>query len=250
VHLDGRPAEMTPILQIAERHRLLVVEDAAIATGAVYHGRKVGGLGHAGCFSFAPAKVLSAFGWGGMITTNDAGLARRVRMLRAYGEDPDRYPPPSAGVRFEGLHPEVEGWNLRMDTLQAAVLLVKLPHLDEMIAERRAVAARYRSGLSPHPVVVPDDPPGMRHVYRNYTVRVQNRDAVRRALYDAGIPTGTHYVPPLHLQPIFRDLGYRAGSLPVTERLADELMTLPIYPGMVNEDVDMVVGALADVLSR
>jgi dTDP-4-amino-4,6-dideoxygalactose transaminase len=250
VHLYGRPAEMTPILEIAERHRLPVVEDAAIAAGALYRGRKVGGLGHAGCFSFAPAKVLSAFGWGGMVTTNDAGIARRIRMLRAYGEDPDLYPPPSAGVRFEGLHPEVEGWNLRMDTLQAAVLLVKLPHLDEMIDERRAIAARYRGGLAGHPVVLPDDPPMMRHVYRNVTIRVQGRDAVRRALYEAGIPTGTHYIPPSHLLPIFRDLGYQAGSLPATERVADELLTLPIYPGMRDGDVDLVIDALAGVLSR
>jgi dTDP-4-amino-4,6-dideoxygalactose transaminase len=250
VHLYGRPADMAPILEIADRHGLAVVEDAAIATGAVYRERKVGSLGHAGCFSFAPAKVLSAFGWGGMVTTNDVAIARRIRMLRAYGEDPDVYPPPSAGVRFEGLHPEVEGWNLRMDTLQAAVLLVKLPHLDAMIDERRAIAARYRGKLAGHPVVLPDDPPAMRHVYRNVTIRVANRDAVRRALYHAGIPTGTHYIPPAHLQPVFKDLGYPAGSLPVTERVADELITLPIYPGMGDGDVDMVVDTLADVLFR
>jgi dTDP-4-amino-4,6-dideoxygalactose transaminase len=137
-----------------------------------------------------------------------------------------------------------------MDTLQAAVLLVKLPHLDAMIAERRAIAARYCHGLGGCPVVLPDDPPAMRHVYRNFTVRVQHRDAVRRELYAAGIPTGTHYIPPTHHLPIFRDLGRPVGSLPVTERVADELMTLPIYPGMTERDVDMVVDTLAKTLAR
>jgi dTDP-4-amino-4,6-dideoxygalactose transaminase len=244
VHMYGRPAEMEPILEIARARDLRVIEDAAIAAGATYHGHKVGGLGDAGCFSFAPGKVLGAFGWGGMITTNDPEVARRARMLRAYGEDPAAYPPPAAGFRFAGLHPEVMGWNLRMDTLQAAVLLVKLRHLEAMIAERRAIAARYRERLAGAPVWLPDDPPGMRHVYRNVVVRVPGRDAVRRVLYEDGIPTGTHYIPPTHLTPAFRDLGYAPGSLPRTEEVARELLTLPIYPGLPPEDVDLVADRL------
>ena len=250
VHMYGRPAEMAPILHVARDHRLLVVEDAALATGATYRGARTGTLGDAAGFSFAPGKVLGAFGWGGMITTGDSEVARRARMFRAYGEDPEQYPPPAAGFRFAGLHPDVVGWNVRIDAIQAAVLLVKLRHLEPSIEERRAIAERYRRGLAGLPVVVPDDPPHMRCVYRNVVIRIQHRDAVRRALYDAGIPTGTHYIPPVHLQPAYHDLGYVKGSLPETERAADELLTLPIYPGMPDGDVDVVVGEIARLVSR
>ncbi len=250
VHMYGRPADMAPIVHIARDRGLIVIEDAALAAGAIYHGAKTGSLGAAGCFSFAPGKVLGAFGWGGMITTDDPEVARRARMLRAYGEDPDRYPPPAAGFRFAGLHPEVQGWNVRMDTIQAAVLLVKLRHLEEMIEERRAIAGRYRRGFAGLPVVMPDDPPDVRCVYRNVVIRVRSRDIVRRALYDAGIPTGTHYIPPVHLQPAYQDLGYARGSLPETERAADELLTLPIYPGMPDGDVDLVVGEIGRLVAR
>lgn len=249
VHMYGRPAELTPILEVARRHGVLVIEDAALAAGATYRERKAGALGDAGCFSFAPGKVLGAFGWGGMITTPDADAARRMRMLRAYGEDPAIYPPPSAGFRFATLHPEVQGWNVRMDTLQAAVLLVKLPHLDSMVEERQAIAGRYRAGLRGVAVLVADDPPHMLNACRNFVIRVNNRDAVRRALYEAGIPTGTHYIPPTHLQPAFQDLGYPKGSLPETERAADELLTLPIYPGMPADDVALVIEHLKRVTS-
>jgi len=250
VHMYGRPAEMTPIKEIARAHRLLVLEDAALSTGARYHDAGTGALGDAGAFSFAPGKVLGAFGWGGMITTGDAEIARRARMFRAYGEDPNQYPPPAAGFRFATLHPDVVGWNVRMDTIQAAVLLVKLRHLEPAIEERRAIAARYRHGFAGLPVTMPDDPPYMRCVYRNVVVRLQHRDAVRRALYDAGIPTGTHYIPPVHLQPAYQDLGYAKGSLPETERAADELLTLPIYPGMPDGDVDVVIAEIARLVSR
>ncbi|HET8679898.1 MAG TPA: DegT/DnrJ/EryC1/StrS family aminotransferase, partial [bacterium] len=188
-----------------------------------------------------------AFGWGGMITTADAAAARRIKMLRAYGEDPAVYPPPSAGFRFATLHPEVQGWNVRMDTLQAAVLLVKLPYLDSMVEERQGIAARYRAGLHGTPVTVADDPPYLRNAYRNFVIRVKDRDAVRRALFEAGIPTGMHYVPPAHLMPVFQDLGYPRGSLPQTERAAEELLTLPIYPGMSADDVDVVIEHLRRV---
>lgn len=249
VHMYGRPAEMTPILEVARRHGVLVIEDAALAAGAMYRERKAGAWGDAACFSFAPGKVLGAFGWGGMITTADAAAARRIKMLRAYGEDPAVYPPPSAGFRFATLHPEVQGWNVRMDTLQAAVLLVKLPHLDAMVEERQAIAGRYRAGLRGAPVIVTHDPPYLRNAFRNFVIRVNDRDAVRRALYEAGIPTGTHYIPPTHLQPAFQDLGYAKGSLPETERAAEELLTLPIYPGMPADDVYLVIEHLRRVIS-
>lgn len=249
VHMYGRPAEMTPILEVARRHGMLVIEDAALAAGAMYRDRKAGAWGDGACFSFAPGKVLGAFGWGGMITTVDAAVARRIRMLRAYGEDPAVYPPPSAGFRFAALHPEVQGWNVRMDTLQAAVLLVKLPHLDSMVEERQAIAGRYRAGLRGTPVIVTDDPPYLRNAYRNFVIRVKGRDAVRRLLYEAGIPTGTHYIPPAHLQPAFEDPRYPKGSLPETERAADELLTLPIYPGMPSDDVDLVIERLRRIVS-
>jgi dTDP-4-amino-4,6-dideoxygalactose transaminase len=169
-------------------------------------------------------------------------------MLRAYGEDPDRYPPPAAGFRFEGLHPETLGWNLRMDTIQAAVLLVKLRHLEAMIEERRSIAARYRAALSAYPIGLPDDSGDLRHVYRNFVVRVRNRDNVRRALYEAGIPTGTHYIPPTYLLPAFQDLGYGIGALPETEQAAAELLTLPIYPGMPSGDVDLLLEQIGQVV--
>ncbi len=241
VHMYGRPAEMDPIFEVARRHKLLVVEDACIAAGATYRGRRLGAFGDAGCFSFAPGKILGAFGWGGMITTDRDETAARVRMLRAYGEDPAKVPPPSAGFRFAGLSPEVLGWNQRMDTMQAAVLLVKLPHVDAMIEERRAIADRYRAGLAGSAVTMSPEPEHMRGVYRNVLVRVKHRDALRRRLYDAGIPTGAHYNPPCHLMPAFAHLGYEQGALPETERAAAELLTLPIYPGMPTADVDLVV---------
>jgi dTDP-4-amino-4,6-dideoxygalactose transaminase len=244
VHMYGRPAEMAPIMEIAGRHRLLVVEDACIAAGATYRGRKLGAFGDAGCFSFAPGKILGAFGWGGMITTDSDETATRVKMLRAYGEDPAKVPPPSTGFRFAGLSPEVLGWNQRMDTIQAAVLLVKLPHVDAMIEERREIADRYRAGFADSAVTMPSEPAHMRGVYRNVLVRVQNRDAVRRGLYEVGIPTGTHYNPPCHLMPAFAHLGYEQGALPETERAAADLLTLPIYPGIPTADVDLVVAEL------
>ncbi|MGQ0551488.1 MAG: DegT/DnrJ/EryC1/StrS family aminotransferase [Armatimonadota bacterium] len=249
VHMYGRPAEMTPILEVARRHHLLVVEDAALAAGAIYRDRQAGAWGDAACFSFAPGKVLGAFGWGGMITTGDGEVARRIKMLRAYGEDPATHPPPSAGFRFATLHPEVQGWNVRLDTLQAAVLLVKLPHLDSMVEERQAIAERYREGLRGTHAAIADDPPYLRNAYRNFVIRVKHRDTVRRLLFEAGIPTGTHYIPPTHLQPAFQDLGYPKGSLPETERAADELLTLPIYPGMPIDDVDLVIEQLRRAMS-
>jgi dTDP-4-amino-4,6-dideoxygalactose transaminase len=244
VHMYGRPAEMAPIMDIARRRGLRVIEDACIACGATYGGAKAGSIGDAGCFSFAPGKVLGAFGWGGMITTNDGETARRARMLRAYGEDPAKLPPPSAGIRFQGLSPDVLGWNQRLDTIQAAVLLVKLPHVDAMVAERREIAHRYRVGLAGSGVAMSGEPAHIRGAYRNVVVRVRNRDAVRRALYDAGVATGTHYTPPCHLMPAFAHLGYQRGALPQTEQAADELLTLPVYPGMPAGDVDVVVEEL------
>ncbi|MGH2403572.1 MAG: DegT/DnrJ/EryC1/StrS family aminotransferase, partial [bacterium] len=134
-------------------------------------------------------------------------------------------------------------------TLQAAVLLVKLPHLDSMVEERQAIASRYRAGLRGTPAIVAEDPPYVRNAYRNFVIRVKDRDAIRRALFEAGIPTGTHYIPPAHTQPAFQDLGYPKGSLPETERAADELLTLPIYPGMPIDDVDLVIEQLRRAMS-
>jgi dTDP-4-amino-4,6-dideoxygalactose transaminase len=241
VHMYGRPAEMDPIMEVARRRGLVVVEDACIACGATYRGKKLGAFGDAGCFSFAPSKVLGAFGWGGMITTNNDETATRIKMLRAYGEDPAKFPPPSAGFRFAPLSPEILGWNQRLDTLQAAILLVKLPHVDAMVEQRREIADRYRDGFQGSAVTMPSEPDHIRGSYRNVLVRIKNRDAVRRALYEAGIPTGTHYNPPCHLMPAFSHLGYGPGALPETEHASRELLTLPVYPGMPVEDVDLVV---------
>lgn len=252
VHMYGRPAEMDPINEIAKRHDLPVIEDACLATGGAYRGRPAGSLARAGCFSFAPRKVMGALGFGGMVTTDDAGIDRMVRTLRGLGEDPGRLPPTKEHMRLTGLHFEHEGWNLRMDSLQAAMLTVKLSHLDEMVAERRQIAARYRQGLAGLPLDLPDDPGHMRHVYRIFVTLVHGdrRDELRAALYDAGVETATHYVPPLHQQPVYQHLGYGPGSLPVTDDAAARLMALPVYPGLSGADQDHIIAAVRELAPR
>ncbi|MBI3086893.1 MAG: DegT/DnrJ/EryC1/StrS family aminotransferase, partial [candidate division NC10 bacterium] len=201
VHLYGLPADMDPLLQLARQHRLRVVEDAAQAIGAEYRGRRVGGLGDAGCFSFYPTKNLGAFGDGGLATAQNPALADRILRLRAYGGR-DRY-----------VHEEL-GFNSRLDEIQAAILRVKLRFLAEWNARRRAIAARYRQGLAGLGVKLPEEAPGCTHVYHQFAVRVADRDGVQRRMADLGVRSTVYYPVPLHLQPLYRDLGYRAGDYP------------------------------------
>ncbi len=233
VHLYGRPADMDGLLEVAGRHGLRVIEDAAQAHGARYKGRRVGTLGAVGCFSFYPAKNLGAYGDGGMVTTDDPEIAERIRMLRDHGRT-DKY-----------AH-QIIGYGERLDALQAAVLQVKLRHLDEWNDQRRRAAQRYRSLLDGSPVVLPADPRDAESVYHLFVIRVPERDRVLRDLKVGGIGAGVHYPIPLHLQAACAHLGYRPGSLPHAELVTNEILSLPLYPEVSRsqqEEVAAVVQA-------
>jgi dTDP-4-amino-4,6-dideoxygalactose transaminase len=235
VHLFGQPADMDPVLEIARRHRLPVVEDACQAHGSDYKGRRCGSMGLLSCFSFYPGKNLGAYGEGGAVTTNDKALAAKVRSLRAWGEE----------VRYEHTH---RGFNYRMDGVQGAVLGVKLGHLDAWTQARRERAAWYDDALDGLALRRPRERAGSRHVYHLYVVEVPRRDAVRVGLAEAGVQTGVHYPIPIHLQPAYRDLGHSPGDFPVCERAAAEVLSLPIYPELTAAQVAEVASALRAVL--
>jgi dTDP-4-amino-4,6-dideoxygalactose transaminase len=233
VHLYGHPADMAPLQEIARRHGLRLIEDAAQAHGAEYRGARTGTLGDLAAFSFYPTKNLGAYGDAGMVVTNDPDLAARVRLLRNYGQT-DRY------------RHQIEGVNSRLDEMQAAVLRVKLRHLEGSTEARRQRAARYTARL--RGVGRPVEAPWARHVYHLYVVRVPQRPLVQQALADAGIGTLVHYPVPAHLQPAYTSLGVQRGTLPVTERAADEILSLPHYPEMPLPQVDEVANAIERVL--
>lgn len=235
VHLYGRPAEMGAILRLARRHNLYVIEDAAQAHGAAYEGRRVGSLGDVACFSFYPAKNLGAFGDAGMVVTSNPKVADRVRLLRDHGRR-DKY-----------RHVEL-GVNARLDTLQAAVLRVKLRCLDAWNQRRRAVASLYRRLLVPDLLALPPEDRGSESVYHMFVVRTPFREALRQKLQDQGIETGIHYPVPLHLQPAYSALWHRAGDFPESERAAGEVLSLPMFPDMTPEQVKRVALAVTDVL--
>ena len=241
VHIFGQMAEMAPIMEIARSHGLVVIEDAAQAIGAEHAGRRAGSIGDYGCFSFFPSKNLGCFGDGGMVVTNDAARAERVRALRVHGE----------GVKY---HHRIVGGNFRFDALQAAVVRAKLPHLDGWSDARRANAALYSRLLGDLasrdpailtlPTTVTD-----RHVFNQYVVRVADRDRVREHLRAAGIGTAIYYPVPLHLQECFAGLGYRRGDLPESERAADRALALPIYPELAADQIRSVAGALRNAVA-
>lgn len=230
VHLYGHPADMDPILEIARRHGVRVIEDAAQAHGAEYRGRRCGSMGDIACFSFYPGKNLGAYGEGGAAVTSDPALAKTMRLLRSWGEE----------RRYEH---KLQGFNYRMDGIQGAILRVKLRHLDAWTEARRARAADYHAALA-GAAVTPAEAPDCRHVYHVYAVRVANRDAMRTQLQTEGIQTGVHYPIPVHLQPAYRSLGYRAGDLPVAESTAGEVLSLPMYPELTREQVGVVAAAV------
>jgi dTDP-4-amino-4,6-dideoxygalactose transaminase len=238
VHLYGQPADMDPIMEIAERHGLWVIEDASQSHGARYRGRRTGGLGHMAAFSFYYSKNLGAYGEAGMVTTNDGELARKVRMLRDHGS-------------VQRYHHEMIGLNGRLDEVQAAVLRAKLPHLEEWNEQRRAHAAHYGELLSDlKEVTLPEVAGYAEHVYHLYVVRVPRRDELKEVLARQGIGTGIHYPIPCHLQPAFRYLGYQVGDLPVTERIAGEVLSLPMYPELMAEQRLYVVNAMRGFYDR
>jgi dTDP-4-amino-4,6-dideoxygalactose transaminase len=250
VHMYGHPADMDPIMEVARSHGLFVVEDAAIAVGARYKGNRVGAIGDVGCFSHAPSKIMGNYGDGGTIVTNDSDLAEKIRELFIYSGVPSPLGNcinvSGQGI-LSGFWFTNEGYHGRMVELSVAVLRVKLKKkLDEWISTRREIAARYNELLINLDVVLPFESEDVEHVYRNYTIRVRNRDKVRYKLAEKGVGTGIHYVPPLHLQPVYKHLGYYEGSLPVTEAVSTELFTLPIYPELSREQLDWVALALEE----
>jgi len=231
VHLYGQPADMDPILSIAQKHGLRVVEDACQAHGARYKGRRTGSLGDAAAFSFYPSKNLGAYGDGGMVVTDDAAVADQVRLLRNVGQ--------SAKYQHQ-----VKGFNHRLDSIQAAVLCVKLPHLDAGNRWRRETAVRYNRLLANSSVMTPAAADWAEHVYHLYVIQADNRDQLQAHLAKAGIATGIHYPIPIHLQPAYADLAHEPGSFPVTERSAQRILSLPMYPGITPEAVEYTVNTI------
>jgi dTDP-4-amino-4,6-dideoxygalactose transaminase len=240
VHLYGLCADMDAVLAVAARAGVPVIEDACQAIGATDRGRQAGSMGVAGCFSFFPSKNLGAFGDGGLVTTDDAALAARIKLLRTHGAEARYY------------HQSIGG-NFRLDALQAAVLRVKLPHLARWTAMRRENAARYRqlfaAAVDPGDVVLPVEPEGRFHIYNQFVVRVPHRDAVRRYLTEHGIGTEIYYPVPFHLQQCFAALGYSRGDFPAAEAAADSVLALPIYGELTEAQQQAVVRTIANALS-
>jgi dTDP-4-amino-4,6-dideoxygalactose transaminase len=231
VHLHGLMADMDPIMEVARRYGLVVIEDAAQSHGADYKGRSAGSIGEIGCFSFYPGKNLGAYGEGGAAVTNDPELARRMTLLRDWGQE----------SKYYHILP---GYNYRMDAIQGAVLNVKMDHIENWTEGRRSIAAHYNRLLADSRCQLPAPPCYSRHVYHVYAIRVADRDRVQRALSAAGIGTSIHYPVPVHLQKAYGDLGYRPGDLPVTEAVADQFLSLPIYPELRPDEVVEVVSEL------
>ncbi len=237
VHLYGQAADMDPINSIAKKHNLYVIEDAAQAIGANYKGRPVGSLGDVACFSFFPTKNLGAFGDGGMLTTNSPELEARIRILRVHGAK-------------KKYHHEILGCNSRLDALQAAILSVKVKYLKDWTEARRSLAEGYREKLraARDAIVQPAVMDGAYHVYHQYTIRVSHRDAVQEELKSRGIASTVYYPLPLHLQPVFKDLGYKLGDFPESEKAAREALSLPMFPELKPSEQDCVVEELCDIL--
>jgi dTDP-4-amino-4,6-dideoxygalactose transaminase len=234
VHLYGQPADLDPILSLAHRHGLRVLEDAAQAHGARYKGRRIGGHGDVVAWSFYPSKNLGALGDAGAVTTNDPELAERLRLLRNYG----------SSVKYVN---EVKGHNSRLDPVQAAALRVKLRYLDEWNARRTAIAARYTAGLEGTGLVLPDVPKWADPVWHLYVVQHAERDGLQKDLRDAGIGTQIHYPIPPHMQKAYRDAGYAANRFPIAESMANRLLSLPMGPQLKAKDVEAVIDSLRGV---
>jgi dTDP-4-amino-4,6-dideoxygalactose transaminase len=234
VHLYGQMADMTPIMEIAARHGIPVIEDACQAHGAEYHGKRAGSIGVSGCFSFYPGKNLGACGEGGLAVTNDDATAAKIRMLRDWGQE-QRY------------HHTLKGFNYRMDGIQGAILRVKLRHLEKWTEARRTNARLYTTLLkNVEAVAAPTEAADRRHVYHIYAVRSDDREALRQSLDAAGIATGLHYPIPVHLQKAHADLGHRKGDFPVSEQVASEVLSVPLYPELTSEQIATVVDAIAE----
>ena len=231
VHLYGQPADMDPIIEIAKRHGLVVIEDAAQAHGAEYKGRRVGSIGDLGCFSFYPGKNLGAYGEGGAVTTNNPEFARTIRMLRDWGAE-RRY------------YHDLKGYNYRLEGVQGAVLKVKMKYIEGWTEARRTVAARYDVALADSGIPTPHAAPDRRHVYHIYAIRDAQRDALQTYLQNQGVSTGIHYPIPVHLQGAFAELGHKDGDFPHSEAAAREVLSLPMYPELPPDQQEIVIAAL------
>jgi dTDP-4-amino-4,6-dideoxygalactose transaminase len=231
VHLYGQPADMDPILEIARRHKLIVIEDAAQAHGTEYKGHRAGSLGDLGCFSFYPGKNLGAYGEGGLVTTNNPDYARTIRMLRDWGAE-------------RKYHHDLKGYNYRMEGMQGAILRVKLRHLEDWTEGRRRCAARYNQLLAGAGVETPIEMPYARHVYHVYAVRTRQREALQKALQDQGIQSGIHYPIPVHLLGAHTDLGYKVGDFPHSEQAANEVLSLPMYPELTDNAIQFIAESI------
>ena len=243
VHLYGQVVDMDPILELARRYNLIVVEDACQAHGAEYFSarenrwRKAGSMGHAAAFSFYPGKNLGACGEGGAVTTNDAEIARKIRMLRDHGQSKKYY------------H-DIEGYNGRLDSIQAGILTVKLRHLAEWNRKRQRAAQQYNEMFSSiEGVLVPFEPEWSRAVYHLYVIRVQDRATLQKHVAEAKIDTGIHYPFPLHLQKAYGNFGYKPGDFPTTEKVASEILSLPMYPQLSSADIGRVVQSVTEFLA-
>ncbi len=246
VHLYGLPADLNRVIDLSLEHDLVVIEDAALALGATYKGRHVGSFGKAGCFSFSETKTLGALGTGGMVTAGDPEMADAVARLRSYGEPPG-YGGPASG---RTMVPEREGLNATLGALQARFLQKKMSRLEGWLERRRQIADMYREALAGAAVILPHVPAGYGHAYRTFVIRLKNRNAVRQQMRQAGVITALQYTPPLHLQEVYDHLGYGPGSFPATEKVAEELLCLPIYPEMSDEQVVRVAEALRTAVER
>jgi dTDP-4-amino-4,6-dideoxygalactose transaminase len=236
VHLYGHPAHMDPIRQLADKHGLIVIEDACQAHGTRYKGKRTGSLGHAAAFSFYPGKNLGAYGDGGMVVTNDRGIAKRLTMLRNYGQQ----------EKYQHLF---RGYNRRLDTMQAAVLRVKLKYLEKWNAARRWNAVLYHKFLEGSGVVLPGEAGGADSVWHLYVIRAEQRDVLREYLISRGVSASIHYPIPIHLQPAYRDLGYKRGDFPVTEASAQQILSLPMYAELTEEQIGFVARTIRGFLS-
>jgi dTDP-4-amino-4,6-dideoxygalactose transaminase len=233
VHLYGQPADMEAILKIARKNKIIVIEDAAQAHGAMYANRRAGTWGHAAAFSFYPGKNLGAYGDGGAVTTNDPGIAEKIRQLRNYGQR----------VKYEHV---VAGTNSRLDTIQAAILRVKLRHLDVWNAARQRHAAAYNSLLAGGPYVLPHVAAHRTHIFHLYVIETNNRRHAQEFLSAHGIATGIHYPIPIHMQEACKDFGYSRGDFPATEAAANRILSLPMYPELTEEQLDYVASSLRE----
>ena len=237
VHLYGQAADLDPIFELAAKHDLIVIEDAAQAHGSEYKGKRVGALGRAGCFSFYPGKNLGAYGEGGAVVTNDEEVARKLRLLRDHGSE-------------RKYHHEIIGYNFRLEGLQGAVLSVKLKYLDGWNQLRREHAARYDELLRESGLKLPLEMKYARHVYHLYVVQTDERDALQTSLNEAGVQTGIRYPIPIHLQPAYASLGHKAGDFPEAESQASRVLSLPMFAELTDEQIESVAKVIYESMNK